>query len=165
MASLRQGHIHYEKQELGEPITAAIIAATTVGKMIYDSSKPKDIDCSQKRQDIEKKIEKYLTAEDRRSLVSGMEDRVAPTAEDMAYFYTGEEDCKHKNVAKRHERFINELPQLLNQRMREAEKQIVPAKLSTITGDINEQLVYGIGGLMLALGGYYGFRKYKQANT
>jgi hypothetical protein len=50
-----------------------------------------------------------------------MSDRVAPNPEAMAYFYLGEDDCLHKNVSPRHQRFLNELEELLQKRVEEAE--------------------------------------------
>lgn len=130
---------------------------------------------------IRQDINQYLTDQDKRNLVRGMEDRVSPTADAMAYFAIGEHDCKHKNVSDRHKRFLRELAQLIAQRKQEAQEENnnttttsdgsnTPAKttgtqqLSTITAGPNgELLAYGIGGLLLAGAGYYGIKKINEA--
>lgn len=69
--------------------------------------------------DMAEAISRYLSPEDMRQLVRNMDSDVPPNASDMALFYIGGRDCKHKNVGRNDQRFLDELPRLIQQRAQE----------------------------------------------
>lgn len=110
----------------------------------------------QQRSKMAREIETHLTDQDKRQLVSGMEDRVSPNGQDMAYFFYGEDDCKHRNVSKRHKRFLNELPQMLSKRKQSS----LPSNVSLSPANIPPVLKYTAIALTVGGAGYYGYNKY-----
>lgn len=165
------GHSKEIDHELGFPVAATIAAASTVASLIWGGEENRT--CEAQRAKVREDIAKYLTADDRRMLVSGMEDRVKPTASAMAYFYTGEGDCKHKNVGARHQRFIAELPRLVHQRKQEKKNQNsyngsnFPANMDTsvVAGsEIDPVMLAVAGGSVIAVSvfGYALYKKSKQ---
>lgn len=92
--------------------------------------------CGQRRKEMANAIRTYLTAADRYELVRGMESRVAPTPEAMAFFFMGEGDCKHRNVGDRHKRFLRELPRKIEQRVLEQQAKIEQQQSTQTNTDI-----------------------------
>lgn len=76
---------------------------------------------NQQKAEIAQEIRQYLTPADMRDLVRNTESRVKPNPDDMADFFLGGRDCKHKNVSRNDQRFLDRLPGLIRQRKRESQ--------------------------------------------
>jgi hypothetical protein len=124
----------------GTIITTAASVFNSVSGLFGGSS------CSsaqkQQKQQIAEAISTYLTRTDMRELVRGMESNVQPTPTDMAHFYLGGRDCKHKNVTPGDQRFLDRLPQLIAQREQEA-KAAEQQQQSSGNGQQTVQAGYG----------------------
>lgn len=128
--------------ELGiAPVVPGIIAGGAAGGVIAKIFGGGKRSCKGKQGEVKKAINQYLTYSDRRDLVAGTESKVAPTPVDMAWFYVGGKDCKHKNVSPGDQRFLNRLPQLIQQRATEQQQaqqqKNQPAGNSQNTGNNN----------------------------
>lgn len=117
--------------------------------------------CAAERQQIEQDIRQYLNQQDMNRLTSGMQDRVAPNPQAMAFFIAGEGDCKHKNVGSRHQRFINETRALIQQRKAgQSSSSNLPSNMMLSGGGIPDWLKYTliaggvVGGGFAAYAGY-----------
>lgn len=73
----------------------------------------------QQKQQIAQAIDQLLTYRERRDLVRGTESDISPTGASMADFFLGGRDCKHKNVSPGDQRFLDNLPRVLEQKARE----------------------------------------------
>lgn len=123
------GH-HRDTHLLGDmdDVWSTIGQITTLGpigsgiKRLFGGS-----DCSaqqiEKKQQVAHAINELLSYQDRVRLVRGTESDISPTPESMAEFYGGGRDCKHKNVTPGDQRFLDELPRLVEQRALEREEE------------------------------------------
>lgn len=105
----------------------------------------------QKEKEIKQAIEKYLSPSDMRSLVSGMNSDVAPIPSEMAHFYIGGDDCYHKNVGSGDKRFLNRLPQVIQQKANEKQQQQQAADSGAPGMGSNSMLIIGLIGLIITV--------------
>ena len=80
-------------------------------------------DCLTQQGEIEDAISQYLMPSDMRELVGLAYNHINPTPVDMAWFYVGGKDCKHKNVHPDDQRFLDALPRRIEQRARQQARQ------------------------------------------
>ena len=108
-----------EDSELGVVVTAASVAgAVSVAKSLGISFGKKKCSGAQKeaRDQLSSLITKYLTYAEMQKLVAMADSSIKPTGSDMAYFFFGGNDCKHKNVSAGDQRFLDELESVLTQK-------------------------------------------------
>lgn len=79
--------------------------------------------CAANFQQMKDAIGKYLTQSDRQYLILFAESDIKPTSESMARFWVGGKDCTHKNVSPGDQRFLNKLPDLIEQRAVEKQQE------------------------------------------
>ncbi|TYP92077.1 hypothetical protein LX73_2324 [Fodinibius salinus] len=81
---------------------------------------------AKERNRIRQQLSEFTTPQERRDFVAqfGAVDRIGTTPQEMAYFYTGEDDFKHKNVSANHQRFLDELMPWLEQKMAKRQPDI-----------------------------------------
>lgn len=115
-----------EPHELGAiaAIATAAAALVSAGVQLFGRKKPRT--CKGLQQEVEALIRRYLTDADRRELVLDTESNVSPTASEMARFFVGGKDCKHKNVSQNDDRFLNELPKRIALRQQQEQAGIIP---------------------------------------
>ncbi|MFH5833743.1 hypothetical protein [Halalkalibaculum sp. DA384] len=149
-------------------ITAATTAATSIIPKIFGGSSCSGSD-RQKRQQMEQQIAQYLNYSDRQELVGVAESSISPTPKDMAHFFVGGKDCKHKNVSPGDRQFLNQLPKRIAQRRGELEPSHphsgsgLPANMSVATASLAPPLkyvLYGIGALGVGTAAYAGYNKF-----
>lgn len=150
-----------------DPATIISGAGSVFGgiKSLFGGSTCSDSQNQQKQQ-MAKDIQRYLTPEDMRELVSGTESNVAPNPAEMADFFLGGRDCKHKNVSPGDQRFLNQLPARIQQRKQKAQSQTpVQAQTASLapgsTAGLPLMWVGGALGLAAVGGGIWYFTQQK----
>ncbi|MFH5833742.1 hypothetical protein [Halalkalibaculum sp. DA384] len=86
-------------------------------------------DCSFTKMQTEKRLrealEKYTTRAERAEFIRSTgtsTSRISPTPAAMARFHRGGKDCKHKNVAPQHQRFLDRIEGWLQEKVRAYQK-------------------------------------------
>lgn len=131
-----------------------------------------DKDTRQKKNELTQRIQQLLTPSEMDDLTSGMENP-QHSASQMADFFYGGHDCKHKNVTSGDQRFLDRLPQMLKRKARQADRQqqqqssgssgssgSQTPSASTPTGAGGFQFdstILWIGGMLLAVVGIFAF--------
>lgn len=74
------------------------------------------------RKKLAQAIEQHTTRAERVEFIrstGSSTSRIKPTGQGMAYFFFGEDDCKHKNVSNKHKKFNNRLQSWLERKASE----------------------------------------------
>ena len=77
----------------------------------------------QKKRQLAQQIDQLLTRSEKVQLTSNMNSNVSPTGSDMADFFYGGRDCKHKNVGAKDQRFLDQLPRTLTAKANQLQQQ------------------------------------------
>lgn len=113
---------------LGIDLTNLTEGITLGGLTGSDCSK----DQERKKEELAQKIKRFLTPQDINNLARGM-NNPQTTPKDMADFFYGGRDCKHKNVGSGDQQFLDQLPALLSQRIQEAQSRQAQSKPTAST--------------------------------
>lgn len=167
----QQEHIDHDLGWVG----AAISAGVTLTPVIIDLFGGGGNQCTSnilaQRQKLAQATSELLSFDDMNRLTAGMQDRVAPNPQAMAFFATGEGDCVTKNVSSRHQRFLREYKALLTKRAQEkeqAQKQgnsNLPVNMDTskIAGSqVDPVMLFVAGGSIIAVS-VFGYALYKKS--
>lgn len=154
------GANNIQDEELGSVAAIATAGATlfNIGSSIFGNRD----NCSTKVKKTERKVRQllsqYTTAQERYQFVSKFNavQRIGTSPRDMAYFYIGEDDCKHKNVSPSHQKFLDQLMPWLQQKVDENQQGNLISSFGTA------DVLGGIGTfLMLSSFAYFGYEQLK----
>jgi len=109
---------------------------------------------AKERNRIRQQLSEFTTPQERRDFVAqfGAVDRIGTTPQEMAYFYTGEDDFHHKNVSANHQRFLDELMPWLEQKTAKRQPDVTTQNNDQPPAppQNNNQNTAGVGGFNLS---------------
>lgn len=129
-------------------------------------------DCTSKKRQIQKELEKalqnYTTRQQRASFIrstGSKTSRIPATPKGMAKFFIGEDDCKHKNVSSRHQRFLDRLKPWLEKKIKQEQRAAQSNFADKAKGAPAAATAAAVGGgagsipvyvwVLVAVGGFY----------